>query len=124
MPSGATIRRIKERSIAHLNRLTPEKLYDGAVVAQPQHHKAIAEALQAVGVDPTTVDQVDIACAAEIHAREGAPPDEAFQIAVAHSLIERDYIDREVAKKVLGDAVREKPPKSRQRRRPKRSLKK
>src|SRR4029077_6541497 len=33
------------------------------------------------------------------------PPGEAFQIAVAHSLIESGDIDRELAKKVLGDAA-------------------
>jgi hypothetical protein len=124
MPSRATMRRIKERSTAHLNRLTPEKLYDGAILAGPEHHEAIAAALRAAGADPATVDPLDIACAAEIHAREGAPPDQAFPIAVGHSLIESGYIDREVAKKALGDTVREKPPRSRQRRRPKRSSKK
>jgi hypothetical protein len=124
IPSRATMRRIKERSAAHLNRLTPEKLYDGAILAGPEHHEAIAAALRATGVDPATVDPLDIACAAEIHVREGAPPDEAFPIAVAHSLIESGYIDREVAKEALGDTVREKPRKSRQRRRRKRSFKK
>jgi hypothetical protein len=124
LPTQSTMRRIKERSTAHLHRLTPEDLYDGKVLAKPKHHNAIIEAVRAVGGDPATVDQYDIACAAEIHAREGAPPFEAFQIAVAHSLIERGYIDREVAKKALGNTVREKPPRSRQRRRRKRSLKK
>jgi hypothetical protein len=118
------MRRIKERSATHLNRLTPERLYDGTIIAGPEHHEAIAAAVRATGIDPATVDPLDIACAAEIHAREGAPPDEAFQIAVAHSLIESAYIDREVAKKTLGDTVREKPPRFGQRRRPKRSFKK
>jgi hypothetical protein len=127
MPSR-TMRRIKERSMGHLNRLTPEKLYDGGVVAKSEHHKAIVAALRAVGVDPTTVDKIDIACAAEIHAREGAPPDEAFQIAVAHSLIESGYIDREVAKNVLPGARRPgnraKPSKPTARRSKKHSAKK
>jgi hypothetical protein len=63
-----------------------------AVLAKLEHHKAVVETLRAVGIDMATVDQYDIACAAEIHAREGAPPGEAFQIAVAHSLIESGYI--------------------------------
>jgi hypothetical protein len=102
MPSKSTIRRIKERSTAHLYRLAPEDLYDGEVLAKPKHHNAIIEAMRAVGVDPATVDQYHIAIAAEIHAREGAPPDDAFPIAVAHSLIESGYIDRKLAKKALG----------------------
>ena len=102
MPSKSTMRRIKERSKAHLYRSTPETLYDGAVVARPEHREAIADALRAVGIDPTTVDDADIACAAEIRAREGAPADEAFMIAVAQSLIDSGYIDRQAAKKMRG----------------------
>jgi hypothetical protein len=126
MPSRATMRRIRERSIGHLNRLTPEKLYDGAVLARPEHHEAIAAAVRATGVDLTTVDPLDIACAAEIHAREGAPPEDAFPIAVVYSLIESGYIDRVVAKEALGDGFvdRAKPPKSTMRRSKKSASKK
>ncbi len=76
IPSGSTMRRIKGRSTTHL---TPQDLYDVAILAKPKHHKAVAETLRAVGIDLAIVNQYDIACAAEIHAREGAPPGEAFQ---------------------------------------------
>jgi hypothetical protein len=118
-PSRATMRRIKERSLAHLKCLTPEKLYDGAVHAGPEHHEAIAAAVRATGVDPAEVNPVTIACAAEIHAREGAPPEDAFPIAVAYSLIESGHIDRVVAKEILGNDAfldRAKRPKSTMRR--------
>jgi hypothetical protein len=101
IPPKPTLRRIKERSTTHLYRLTPEDLYDGKVLAKPKHHNAIVEAVRAVGVDPAQVDEMLIACAAEIHARVGAPPNEAFPIALAYSLSENGYIDRELAKKVL-----------------------
>jgi hypothetical protein len=128
MPPKSTMRRIKERSTGHLYRSTPETLYEGAaLVAGPEHQEAVAESLRAVGVDPATADQADLACAAEIHAREGAPPGEAFQVAVVLSLIDSGYIDREVAKKVLGDAAgfgnRAMPRKSKMRRTKKRSSK-
>jgi hypothetical protein len=102
IPPSSTIRRIKERSTDHLYRLTPEDLYDGKVLAKPKHHNAIVEAVRANGVDPATVDELVIACAAEIHAREGAPPNEAVPIALARSLIENGYIDRELGNRVLG----------------------
>jgi hypothetical protein len=102
IPSGSTMRRIKGRSTTHL---TPQDLYDVAILAKPKHHKAVAETLRAVGIDLAIVNQYDIACAAEIHAREGAPPGQAFQIAVAHSLMESGYVDRELANKVLGDTA-------------------
>jgi hypothetical protein len=129
LPPKSTMRRIKERSRGHLYRLTPENLYGGpGLAARPEHHQAVIDAVRAVGVDPATVDPVDIACAAEIHAREGAPPDEAFPIAVVHGLISSGYIDRETAKKVLGDTVgsgrRTKPSKSAMRRMKERSSKK
>ena len=96
------MRRINERSKRHLHRLTPETLYKGAgLAAGPKHHQAIIDAVRVTGVDPATVP-LDIACAAEIHAREGAPPYDAFPIAVAHSLTASGYIDRELAKKALG----------------------
>jgi hypothetical protein len=110
MPSKATMRRIKERSTAHLYRSTPEDLYGGAPVAGPEHHQAVVELLRAEGFDPATIDQADIARAAEICAREGAPPDAAFLIAFVHSLIDSGYIDRKTAKKVLGDSVRSRRP--------------
>ena len=101
------MRRIKERSTGHLYRLIPEHLYPGeGVAAGPEHRQAVTDWLCAGGIDPATIDPVDIACAAEIHAREGAPPDEAFVIAVSHGLIESGYIDRGAAKKATGAAVR------------------
>jgi hypothetical protein len=103
MPSRATMRRIKERSTAHLNKLTPEMLYDGAVLAGPEHYEAIAAAVRATGVDPATIDPLVIACAAEICAREGAQPEDAFPIALVHSLVESGWIDRKLAKHVVGD---------------------
>jgi hypothetical protein len=107
LPPKSTMRRIKERSTGHLYRSTPKNLYEGtALAAGPEHHQAVTESLRASGVDPAAVEPADIACAAEIHAREGAPPDEAFVIAVFHSLIDSGYIGREAAIKVLGDPAR------------------
>jgi hypothetical protein len=53
----STMRRIKGRSMAHLYRLTPENLYEGAgLAAGPEHYQAVAEPLRAAGFDPATVD--------------------------------------------------------------------
>jgi hypothetical protein len=128
LPSKSTMRRIKERSLVHAYRSTPYDLYGGAdLAAGPEHHQAVAESLRAVGVDPETVYQDDIRRAAEIHAREGAPPDAAFLIAYGHSLIDSGYIDRQEARKVIGNPAgsRFSPLISRTtRRRKKRSFKK
>lgn len=54
----------------------------------PEQHKAIEDALTAVGVPPHQVRPVDIARAAEIHANEGLSPADAFQVAVLRSAVE------------------------------------
>jgi hypothetical protein len=69
-----------------------------------EHHAAVENVLRAAGVDPATVRPADVARASEIHAEEGAPPDEAFPVAVVRSLVEDGHISRETVEKELGHA--------------------
>jgi hypothetical protein len=55
---------------------------------------AITEAVRSVGIDPATIEADHLELAAEIHARYGVPPDEAFAIAVTNSLIHEGYLER------------------------------
>jgi hypothetical protein len=67
---------------------------DGVPVTA-EHHQAVTDALRSVGEDPASLNPADLALAAEIHAREGVAPGEAYAIAVVNSLINGGYMDRE-----------------------------
>src|SRR5208337_1491290 len=69
------------------------KRYGVAVTAE--HHQAVTDALLSVGEDPASLDPADLTLAAEIHAREGVTPGDAYAIAVVNSLINGGYIERE-----------------------------
>lgn len=73
--------------------------------AGPEHHAAIEDALTKSGVDPAHIRPADIARAAEIHATEGAPPDQAFPVAVLRNLVDDGHITPEAVKEAVGDAA-------------------
>ena len=71
----------------------------------PEHHAAIEAALKAVGVDPHQVRPVDIARAAEIHANEGLPPGDAFQLAIVRAAVEDGLMTPQQVKEQYGEEI-------------------
>lgn len=71
------------------------------------HVDAVDEAIRASGTDPATVDHRDIVHAAEIHAREGMPPEEAFLTAVMRGLVEDGHINEQEARDAIGPEAEE-----------------
>jgi strawberry notch-like protein/NTP hydrolase family protein/inorganic pyrophosphatase-like protein/ADP-ribosyltransferase-like protein len=65
-----------------------------------QNHLAIEAAIKAQGEDPNGVRPVDIARAAEIMAKEGYGPKDAFQIAFARSMLEDGHLTPERVKEL------------------------
>jgi hypothetical protein len=87
---------------------------DGVPVTM-EHHQAITDALRSVGEDPALFDAADLALAAEIHARAGVSPGDAFAAAVVNLLIHEGYLEREnceAAEKLLAYQGSLAPPKS------------
>jgi tetratricopeptide (TPR) repeat protein len=65
--------------------------------AGPEHHQAITDMLRANGCEPAELVPEVVQRAAEIYAREGAPPDGAFVLAFTRELVDRGYLDPDAA---------------------------
>jgi hypothetical protein len=63
-----------------------------APAAGPEHYRAVTDVMRANGIDPAEWPEI-VQRAAQIHAREGAPPDGAFVLAVSRELVDSGYLD-------------------------------
>jgi N12 class adenine-specific DNA methylase len=100
----------READLTPEERQNPSAAQGGSVVSSgpetsPRDHAAVEAALKEVGVDPHQVRPVDIARAAEIHANEGLPPADAFQLAVVRAAVEDGLMTPEQVKEQYGEEI-------------------